>query len=315
MNLRQLRYFCEVVKRGSAAQAASALYIAPTAVSMQLGQLESELGGELFDRSHRPMQLTPLGQYFYPRAQELIACAARLKEETQGIAAGQRGWLAIGFTRSAMFSVLPRAIRHFRQAFPEIQLELLPLQSEQQPPELLSGRIHVGVSRFLGPYDPVDGLDYLSIAHEPFMAAVSRAHPLAARRTIRAADLQGIPYIAYPKVPQSHYAEDVSALLREAGASPAVTHYADEIHIALGMVASGLGYCLVGRSVSQGSRGDVAFISLSDIQAFGDVVAVTKASETGKVVESFVQALAIANGTALPDEARDSFPARPAGVS
>ena len=99
MNLRQLRYFCELVEAGSSVHAAERLCVAPTAVSMQLGQLEEHLGGELFDRSRRPMQLTSLGRFFYPRAKELLTQAARLGEEAKGIAAGRRGWLRIGFTR------------------------------------------------------------------------------------------------------------------------------------------------------------------------------------------------------------------------
>lgn len=295
MNLKQLRYFCEIVRTGSSVQAAAGLFIAPTALSMQLSQLEGELGGELFDRAHRPMELTPLGRHFYPRAKELITAAERLKEETQGIAAGQRGWLAVGFTRSSMFSVLPRAIRRFKSKFTDVRLELLPMQSEQQAPELLAGRIQIGVSRFLGTYDQVDGLDYRSIARDPFVVALPRGHALSRRKSIRAAELDETPYIVYPKVPQSHYAEDVSALLRGAGASASAMYYAEEIHIALGMVASGLGYCLVGRSVCEGSRGDVMFVPVIDLQGAGEVVAVTKAPVVGKAVEAFVEALRAAN--------------------
>jgi DNA-binding transcriptional LysR family regulator len=294
MNLKQLRYFCEVVETGSVAQAAAGLYIAPTAISMQLSQLESKIGGDLFDRSRRPMELTPLGRHFYPRAKELIVAAERLKEETQGMAAGQRGWLAIGFTRSAMFSVLPRAIRRFRQKFPEVHLELLPMQSEQQAPGLLSGRIQIGLSRFLGPYDRVDGLEYQTVIRDPFVAVLPKGHPLARRKSITAAELDDTPYIVYPRIPQSHYAEDVAALLRAAGASPAIGYYADEVHIALGMVASGLGYCLVGRSVSEGARGDVVFVPLSDITTAGDVVAVTSNNgpKAGKAIAAFIADLA-----------------------
>jgi DNA-binding transcriptional LysR family regulator len=290
MNLKQLRYFCEVVETGSVAQAATTLFIAPTAVSMQMSQLEAEIGGDLFDRSRRPMELTQLGQHFYPRAKELIVAAARLKEEVVGVAAGQRGWLAIGFARSAMFSVLPRSIRRFRQRFPDVHLELLPMQSEQQAPELLSGRIQIGLSRFLGPYARVDGLEYEIVLRDPFVAALPKGHPLARRKAISAAELDSTPYIVYPKIRQSQYAEDVSALLRGAGATPAVAYYADEIHIALGMVASGLGFCLVGRSVSEGARGDVVFVPLSDIEAAGEIVVVTahKGRKVSKVVSAFI---------------------------
>ena len=68
MNLRQLRYFCEVVDAGNARAAAEKLFVAPTAISMQISQLEELLGGSLFDRRTRPMTLTPLGQFVYPKA-------------------------------------------------------------------------------------------------------------------------------------------------------------------------------------------------------------------------------------------------------
>src|ERR1700722_9669953 len=125
MNLRQLRYFCAVVDAGSGAADAEAVFVAPTAISMQLTQLEGHLGGELFDRSRRPMELTSLGKYFYPRAKELLSHAGRLDDETRDIAAGKRGWLGIGFVRSTTFSVLPTAVRKFRQSCPEVHLDLV----------------------------------------------------------------------------------------------------------------------------------------------------------------------------------------------
>ena len=108
MNLRQLKYFCEVVEARSAAHAAERLFVAPTAISMQLSQLEQHVGGLLFDRARRPMELTPLGRFFYPRAKELLSQARRLDDEVRGIAVGNRGWLGVGFIRSTLFSVFLR---------------------------------------------------------------------------------------------------------------------------------------------------------------------------------------------------------------
>ena len=76
MNLKPLRYFCEVVEAENANLAAARLHVVPAAVSMQLGQLESLLGGKVFDRSTRPMRLTPLGS-FPPESQGgAFRCAA-----------------------------------------------------------------------------------------------------------------------------------------------------------------------------------------------------------------------------------------------
>ena len=148
MNLRQLRYFCEIVDAGSAASAAERLHVAPTAISMQLAQLEGEVGGELFDRSRRPMEPTMLGQFLYPRAKELLGTAARLAEDAKAVARGGAGWLAVGYTRSTIFSILPRAVRAFRQAHPQVQLELVAMLSEHQR-EALELRADPGWDRAL----------------------------------------------------------------------------------------------------------------------------------------------------------------------
>src|SRR4051794_31633320 len=140
MNIRQMRYFCEVVESGSAVAAAERLHVAPTAISMQVSQLEGALGGELFDRSRRPMGPSALGNFLYPRAKEILVAVARLEEDGRSVAAGRTGWLAVGYTRSTICSVLPRAVRAFRATHPDVQLELLTMLSEHQPEKLLDGR-------------------------------------------------------------------------------------------------------------------------------------------------------------------------------
>lgn len=291
MNLRQLTYFCETVEAGSAVQAASRVFVAPTAISMQISQLEAELGGELFDRARRPMELTALGQYFYPRAKELLADATRLKEAAQGVAAGHGDLLAIGYTRSSIFSLLPQAIRAFRKSRPGVQIELLTMLSEHQPEQLASGRIHIGISRFLGEFSAPDGLVYTSITEDPFVVALPPDHPLGKRRALRVADLDAIPLITYPKDPLSRFASESVRLLLKAGGHPVIAQDAMDIHSALGLVASGLGYCLVGRSVMKGSRDDVRFVPLAGVDARTTLVAVTRAHERNALVREFARVL------------------------
>jgi DNA-binding transcriptional LysR family regulator len=291
MNLRQVRYFCEVVDSGSAAAAADRLHVAPTAISMQLAQLEADFGGELFDRSRRPMELTALGRHFYPRAKELLTNARRLEEEVRSVAAGKSGSLPIGYTRSSIFSILPAAVRAFRATHPKVQIELIELLSEHQNPQVLNGRLQIGISRYIGLPEPVEGLTFTALLDEPFVAALPASHVLARRKSVKVRELAPTPLICYPKDPESRFASQTIALLVGAGIQPLVGYEANEIHTALGMVASGLGYCLVGRSVSKGNRADLAFVHLADLPATAKVVAVTKTAETSKVVASFVQTL------------------------
>lgn len=292
MNFRQIRYFCEVVEAGSAVQAAERLHVAPTAISMQLAQLEDHLGGELFDRSRRPMELTDLGKFFYPRAKELLMQAGRLDDEARGIATGRHGWLGIGFTRSVTFSILPRAIRKFRASFPDVQLDLVEVLSEYQPALLKQSRIDIGLSRFIGDVDAPDDLNYAVMIDDPLVAALPIGHPLAKRKSVLAAELATVPFILYPKDPRSPFGQQIVAAVKAAGAEPVVAYGAVEIYTALSLVGAGLGGTLVGRSISENNRNDIAFVPVRDIHATTTVVAVTRSDENSKLVASFLEILA-----------------------
>lgn len=297
MNLRQLRYFVEIADTGSAAAAAVRLHVAPTALSMQLASLESDLGGQLFDRSRRPMELTTLGRYFHPRAKSLLAEARRLHDEALGVASGRTGVVAIGYTRSTIFSILPAAIQRYRATHAGVRVELLAMLSEHQHEALRSGRIQVGVSRYLGPAPPLEGLSFTRLLDDPFVAAVPLAHPLARRKTVRGDELGALGLITYPRDPQSRFAEHTVSILRAAGSMAPVAYEAEDIHTALGMVASGLGCCLVGRSVSVTNRRDLAFVRLTGVKDSAAVYAVTRRDEQDTAVRWLVDALVSSTGS------------------
>jgi LysR family transcriptional regulator, benzoate and cis,cis-muconate-responsive activator of ben and cat genes len=291
MNLRQLRTFCAIVESGSAALAAQALFVAPTAVSMQLAQLEADLGGELFDRSRRPMELTSLGQYLFPRAKELLSNAKRLDDEVKGIAQGKRGWIGIGFVRSANFALLPDSIRRFRKACPDVHLDLVEVLTEYQPEKLLQERIDVGIARFIGPFERHAELDYTLICDDPFVAAVPLDSPLGKRKTVSVAELSAQPFILYPKDPRSPFGQQMVNALRAAGGDPVVGYEAIETHTALALVGAGLGVTMVGQSIAKNNRRDVKFLRVSDMKLTTTLVMLTRAHDDSKTVDAFRDAV------------------------
>lgn len=291
MNLRQLRYFCEVVEAGNTRVAASRLFVAPTAISMQLAQLEQTLGGRLFDRGSRPMALTSLGRFVYPKARELLSQAARLADEAKGLASGNLGWLSIGFTRSTIYSLLPEAVRQMKLAFPLVRIDLAEVLSEHQADSLRSGAIHVGVSRAIGAVSQQADLAYTPLIEDPMVAVLPSAHPLAARKSIRAADLDALAFISYPKDPQSRFAQQALAMLQDAGANPQVGYEAKEIHTALGLVAAGLGATIVGRTVSANNRADLRFVPIRDLRVCASVFAVRRRDEPNVLADAFLRIL------------------------
>lgn len=281
MKTSQVRCFCEVVSTGTLARAAERLHIAPTAISMQIARLEQELGGELFDRGVKPMALTALGRFFLPRAREFLAMGERLALDTKDMATGKRGWLGIGFVRSLIYSLVPAAVQAFRQEHPDVKLDLVELLSEDQPAQLRNDRIQIGLSRLVGPVEQLSGLEYTPLFDDPFVAAVPMRHALARRKTTTLAALDALPLISFPRDRTSGYASHVQSMLREHGAQPRIGHEAIEIHTALGLVAAGLGYAVVGASVATRGPNDVRFLALPELKSSARIVAVSRQGELG----------------------------------
>lgn len=291
MNLKQVRYFCETVDAGNARAAAEKLFVAPTAISMQISQLEALLGGALFDRATRPMGLTPLGQFVYSKGTELLSASGRLEVEAKGMAAGRLGWLGIGFTRSTIFSILPEAVRAMQSALPDVRIDLEEILTEEQPAALRSGAIHLAIARTLGAFTREPDLHYTELFDDPLVAALPAQHPLAAQASLRAAELNALPYVSYPKVANAHFSRQVLNILEQAGAKVQVGHEAKEINTALGLVAAGLGATVVGRSVATNNRGDIRFVPIADLSVGSKVLAVRKAGPVNALVEAFLDKL------------------------
>jgi len=200
--------------------------------------------------------------------------------------------------------VMPHAVRAFREAHPEVSLDLVELLSEHQPAHLRNGRIHVGVSRFLGAHEPPADLAHTELFEDPFVAVLPRDHRLARRRTLKLADLEALPFISYPKDPQTSYAAQVLAMMHAAGVEARVVYEAIEIQTAFGLVAAGLGVTLTGKSVMEHNRTDVAFVPLADLAARTAVVAVTRAHEDNALVAAFLADLRAAHSDHATRQAR-----------
>jgi DNA-binding transcriptional LysR family regulator len=291
MNLRSLRYFCEVVETESANLAAVRLHVVPAAVSMQLAQLEEQLGGKLFDRSTRPMKLTSLGRFLYPKARLLLSDSQRMLDEAKDLASGRSGWLSIGFTRSTIFSVLPDAVRRMSTDAPKVRIDLTEILTEHQGEALRSGSIHIGLARTLGVFALDDDLERVPLFADPLLVALPAANALARRRILQPGDLADLSFISYPKDPDSGFARHTIQALEQAGVRSHVAYEAKEIHTALGLVAAGLGYALVGRSVADNGRNDVRFLPLRGVKATASVFAIHLKTARHGLMASFLDIL------------------------
>ncbi|HEY8752979.1 MAG TPA: LysR family transcriptional regulator [Arthrobacter sp.] len=262
ISFANLEVFLTVVRSPTISKAAEKLNIAQPALSQQLRLLERRLGVALLERDARPYRLTEAGLLLKEEAEKLISDFDELVDRLRGVSKGIRGRIRIGFTRSAMYGVLPPAIRAFTALNADVELQLHEILTEDQPEALRSGVIDLGIAR-----DPSASprIAQEILRRESLVVALPLGHPLATEERVPLTALSLEPFILFPKRESANFPARITALCREAGFVPNVVHQAFEIDSALGLVAAGLGVTLVTAGLAPHGRSDVCFLPLDGL--------------------------------------------------
>src|SRR5579862_6756448 len=179
MDLRRLRYFVAVAESLHFGRAAARLHMSQPPLSRQIQQLEAELGAALFRRSKRKVDLTEAGAHLLTEAPRLLADAESIGERVRRVASGEVGHLVLGFVSAVDYSILPSLLSAYRQAFPDVTLDLRELTTDVQQTALGEDRIDAGM--LLAPVDD-DSLLTLPLLREPLIAALAATDVLAKGR-------------------------------------------------------------------------------------------------------------------------------------
>jgi DNA-binding transcriptional LysR family regulator len=139
VTFRQLRVFTEVADLGSMARAAETLHLTPPAVSMQIKELESQVGLPLFDRHGRTVSLSTAGEYFLVHARRLLAALKEADDAMARLKRVERGLLTIGMVSTAKYFV-PHLLARFHEDHPGIDVRLRVLGNREQ----LVAQMHTG---------------------------------------------------------------------------------------------------------------------------------------------------------------------------
>jgi DNA-binding transcriptional LysR family regulator len=124
MNITQLEAFVAVVDRGSFSAAARSLGVSQPAVTMQIQQLEADLGVTLLVRGPRASTPTEAGEELLPRARTILAGLAQAREAVQGLGDHVSGHLLIGASTTPGQYVLPRLLGSFLEVHPDVGVTL-----------------------------------------------------------------------------------------------------------------------------------------------------------------------------------------------
>jgi DNA-binding transcriptional LysR family regulator len=123
VTVRQLRVFAEVARHLSFARAAAALHLTPPAVTMQVKELEAQVGLPLFDRQGRQVALTTVGEYLLAYVRRMLALLKDAEDAVARFKGLQSGSLSVGMVSTAEYFV-PRLLARFRAEHPAVEVQL-----------------------------------------------------------------------------------------------------------------------------------------------------------------------------------------------
>src|SRR3954464_9305224 len=186
LDVRRLRVLREVATHGSFSAAADALSYTQSAVSQQIPALEREASSRLVERNAGGVRLTDSGRALVAHADVILARLADAEDELQAIAGLRGGRLRVAAFPSACATLMPLAVRRFRELHPGVDLSLLPAEPDEGLRLLRTGEADVALSiePAFAPARP-DGVERVELLDDPMYIMLAANHPLAGRPRVR----------------------------------------------------------------------------------------------------------------------------------
>ena len=189
MEIRQLRAFVAIAETGTFTAGALRVHVTQAAISMQIRQLESEIGARVFVRAPRHVILTEAGEQLLRRARHILREHDAAVDEIAELAGAERGRLRIGSASAMVLTEqLPSILKELRKQHPAAEIAVTSGTSEVLVDQILAGEVDIAFVSL-----PVDvrGIKTERLSEDQLVAIASPRHRLAKQRTISAYTLAG----------------------------------------------------------------------------------------------------------------------------
>ncbi|WOD18763.1 LysR family transcriptional regulator [Paraburkholderia kirstenboschensis] len=307
-DLRQLRYFVTVAEEKHFGRAAARLSMTQPPLSQAIRALEETLGVELFARTKRSVELTPVGADLLPEVQRLLAGAEGLRPLAQSLARGEAGVLSLAFVSTADYGLLPLLLRDFGARHPRVRLELTEATSDVQVDELVAGRIDAGLVIAPVPTRHAAQLSWLPIAREPLVIAMSTEtaarvagssgggggaagdpHAEWLDTPVSLRELADAPLVVFPRRLAPGFYDIIMDCYGVAGLQPRVGQEAIQMQTIVSLVSAGMGVALVPQSLRNLRRTGVVYRPLSESVPAIETGLVWRTAEVSPVLAGFIE--------------------------
>jgi LysR family transcriptional regulator, hydrogen peroxide-inducible genes activator len=238
--LRQLRYLCALASHRHFGRAAEACAVTQPALSMQIRELEQELGVELIERRSGDVSLTDIGAEVVRRAEHVLAATRDMVDFAQHRGRVLTGRLQLGISPSLAPYVLPRILSVLQRRYPELRVELRETQTKGLMEELAAGSLDVVMLAL--PAGDTE-IETVELFDDPFLLAVPATDGRSERVPVKQ---EGIDQKKLILLEEGHCLRD-QALALCGNARGDVSLGATSLTTVMQMVASGYGVTLLPR--------------------------------------------------------------------
>jgi DNA-binding transcriptional LysR family regulator len=225
-----------VAETGSFTKGASRAGISQPAISAAVAKLEEEMGQKLLDRRQGSVVPTAAGSRLLVAARDILLACNTIKSTLRAASAPQT--LRVGVLRTLPTVHVVGVLQAFRQAHPDIQIELFEGPREELERRLEQKKLDVSLTSLTD----AAGKASVALFTEPYVLAVNQNHRFAKLRSITLDDLQGEPFILRTSCETF---QDTTALLIARGIRTRLVYRTDQDDRALGLVAAGIGVALM----------------------------------------------------------------------
>jgi DNA-binding transcriptional LysR family regulator len=261
MQIETLKIFCDLVETKSFSQAAERNFVTQSAVSQQVRGLEGKFKRRLLERvrGRRELHLTQEGEAFYEASREVLEAYGRLVESMRQLSGTVAGTVRVATVYSVGLHELPPVVREFMSLYPRAKIDLEYSRTTRVVRDVLSGAVDLGVVAYP---EKRRGLEVVPLGGDRLVFICRPEHPLAKRKKLRAADLQGQSFIHFERDIPTRRATD--RILRAHGVTVQRAAEFDNIETIKRAVEVGLGVAIVPRPsvLDEGRTGQLAVVPL-----------------------------------------------------
>ncbi len=239
-----MRYFVAVAEMENVSRAALKLHVSQPALSRQIRDLEDEIGFCLLERTAKSVRLTEAGRAFLNDARGLLQHADEAVKKARAVASAEPTELHVGYSPTPVAHILPKALRAFQHAMPNIHVRLHDWSNKAILDGVRDGRLQLGLIVSPPKASSLRDLRYEELFHERVCVAVAPQHRVARRRAIPLTEVAAEPLIALTREEYPEYYDYLSIIFSKVKQKPRVVEEHDSLSGILASVEAGTGVAI-----------------------------------------------------------------------